>query len=171
MLHEIQGGARLLIAHDFYMINSTPRRQWSKFVCNLSVTGHPASPTPRVRLNPLPPQHQTAYTCLVTLFSVCTSHIKSCMTTHGGRRKWQKKLHARSKVVRLKPVPARSPLSQHSLQDALRMFFQPIKNGDAHLNFYTMYKKEATEYDTNYIKKYDDDLNTTLIFMRCRTWG
>ena len=25
-----------------------------------------------------------------------------------------------------------------------------------------MYKSEATEYDTDYVKKYDDDLNTTL---------
>ena len=29
-----------------------------------------------------------------------------------------------------------------------------------------MYKKEATEYDTDYAKKYDEDLNTTLIFVR-----
>jgi len=29
-----------------------------------------------------------------------------------------------------------------------------------------MYKRESTEYDTDYIKKYDDDLNTTLIFVR-----
>jgi len=30
-----------------------------------------------------------------------------------------------------------------------------------------MYKKVATEYDTDYVKKYDEDLNTTLIFV-CR---
>ena len=29
-----------------------------------------------------------------------------------------------------------------------------------------MYKREATEYDTDYVKKYDEDLNTTLIFVR-----
>ena len=29
-----------------------------------------------------------------------------------------------------------------------------------------MYKREAIEYDTDYVKKYDDDLNTTLIFVR-----
>ena len=29
-----------------------------------------------------------------------------------------------------------------------------------------MYKREATEYDMDYIKKYDEDLNTTLIFVR-----
>ena len=31
-----------------------------------------------------------------------------------------------------------------------------------------MYKREATEYDTDYVKKYDEDLNTTLIFVRYR---
>ena len=29
-----------------------------------------------------------------------------------------------------------------------------------------MYKRETMEYDTEYMKKYDDDLNTTLIFVR-----
>jgi len=53
-----------------------------------------------------------------------------------------------------------------SLQDALRAFFQPIKTDDPRLDFYTMYKREATEYDTDYVKKYDEDLNTTLIFVR-----
>jgi len=58
-------------------------------------------------------------------------------------------------------------LTRRSLQDALRTFFQPIKTDDPRLDFYTMYKREATEYDTDYVKKYDEDLNTTLIFVRC----
>ena len=29
-----------------------------------------------------------------------------------------------------------------------------------------MYKREATEHDTDYVKKYDEDLNITLIFVR-----
>jgi len=37
---------------------------------------------------------------------------------------------------------------------------------DPRLDFYMMYKREATEYDMNYVKKYDEDLNTTLIFVR-----
>jgi len=61
----------------------------------------------------------------------------------------------------------RWPLTGRSLQDALRSFFQPIKNDDPRVDFYTMYKREATEYDADYIKKYDEDLNTTLIFVRC----
>ena len=59
------------------------------------------------------------------------------------------------------------PLNELSFQDALRTFFQPIKNDDARLDFYAMYKKEAVEYDTDYVKKYDEDLNTTLIFVSC----
>ena len=53
----------------------------------------------------------------------------------------------------------------YSFQDALRTFFQPIKNDDARIDFYTMYKREATEYDTDYVKKYDEDLNTTPTFV------
>ena len=53
----------------------------------------------------------------------------------------------------------------HSIQEALRMYLQPIKNEDPHLDFFTMYKRETTEYDTEYMKKYDEDLNTTLIFV------
>ena len=52
-----------------------------------------------------------------------------------------------------------------SIQDALRMFLQPIKNDDPKVDFYTMYKREATEYDTEYVQNYDEDLNTTLIFV------
>ena len=53
-----------------------------------------------------------------------------------------------------------------SIQEALRAFLQPIKSDDPRIDFYTVYKKEATEYDTEYVKKYDEDLNTTLIFVR-----
>ena len=46
------------------------------------------------------------------------------------------------------------------------MFLQPIKNDDPQLDFYTMYKRETVEYDAEYIQKYNDDLDTTLIFVR-----
>ena len=55
---------------------------------------------------------------------------------------------------------------ESSIQDALRMFLQPIKNDDPKIVFYTMYKREATEYDTAYMQNYNEDLNTTLIFVR-----
>ena len=62
-------------------------------------------------------------------------------------------------------------LTPHSIQEALRMFFQPIKNDDPKLDFYTMYKRETTEYDTEYMQKHNEDLNTTLIFVRfCATF-
>ena len=57
-------------------------------------------------------------------------------------------------------------LTPDSIQEALRMFFQPIKNDDPKLDFYTIYKRETSEYDTEYMQKYNEDLNTTLIFVR-----
>ena len=59
------------------------------------------------------------------------------------------------------------PLTGRSLQDALRIFFQPIKTDDPRVDFYTVYKRESAEHDAEYVKKYDEDLNTTLIFVRC----
>ena len=58
-------------------------------------------------------------------------------------------------------------LTLDSMEEALRTFFLPIKNDDPKLDFYTMYKRETTEYDTEYMQKYNEDLNTTLIFVRC----
>jgi len=59
-------------------------------------------------------------------------------------------------------------LTPNSIQEALRMYFQPIKHEDPHLDFYTMYKREATEHDTEYVRKYNEDLNATLIFVSFR---
>ena len=56
----------------------------------------------------------------------------------------------------------------HGIQDALRMYLQSIKNDDPGLDFYAMYKGETTEYDTEYMQKYNEDLSTTLIFVRFR---
>ena len=53
-----------------------------------------------------------------------------------------------------------------SIQEALRMYFEPIKNGDPKFDFYAMYKREAGEYDTEYMQGYNEDLNSTLIFVR-----
>ena len=46
------------------------------------------------------------------------------------------------------------------------MYLQPIKNDDPKLDFYTMYRRETMEYDTEYMEKYNEDLNTALIFVR-----
>jgi len=48
------------------------------------------------------------------------------------------------------------------------MYLQPIKDGDPRLDFYTMYKRETMEYDTEYMQRCNEDLNTTLIFVRFR---
>jgi len=59
-------------------------------------------------------------------------------------------------------------LTPDSIQEALRMFLQPIKNEDPRLDFYTMYKRETVEYDTEYMRNRNEDLNATLIFVRFR---
>ena len=52
-----------------------------------------------------------------------------------------------------------------SIQDALRIFFQPTRTGDLRTDFYSVYQKEATEYDTNFVKRYEENLSITLIFV------
>lgn len=42
----------------------------------------------------------------------------------------------------------------------------PLKSDEARADFYNVYKRESTEYDTNCVKKYEEDLNTTLVFVR-----
>ena len=37
---------------------------------------------------------------------------------------------------------------------------------DLRTQFYEHYRKEADDYDREFMKKYDEDLNTTLIFVR-----
>ena len=57
-------------------------------------------------------------------------------------------------------------LTRPSFQEALRHFFQPTKTGDPRVDSYVMHKRESAEYDTDDVKKYDEDLNVTLIFVR-----
>lgn len=49
------------------------------------------------------------------------------------------------------------------------MFLQPIRDDDPKLDFYTMYKREAMEYDSEYMGKHSEDLNTILIFASHRS--
>ena len=44
----------------------------------------------------------------------------------------------------------------------------PPNQADLRAEFYRHYRKEAEEYDKEFMKKYDEDLNTTLIFVRHR---
>ena len=64
------------------------------------------------------------------------------------------------------PRPDCCTLTGPNIRDALRNFILPVKTEDPRVDFYTMYKRESAEYDTDYVKKYDEDLNTTLIFVR-----
>jgi len=41
----------------------------------------------------------------------------------------------------------------------------PSTKGDLRTKFYEKYRHEAEEYDREFIKKYDEDMNTTLIFV------
>jgi len=42
----------------------------------------------------------------------------------------------------------------------------PPTKGSYRTKFYEVYRREAEEYDREFIKRYDEDLNTTLIFVR-----
>ena len=57
---------------------------------------------------------------------------------------------------------------------SLRNTIEPLYSRDQHspqtqedhrTKFYERYRHEAEEYDREFIKKYDEDLNTTLIFV------
>ena len=41
------------------------------------------------------------------------------------------------------------------------------KNFNEQLQFYEDYRKETEEYDKEFMKKYEEDLNTALIFVGC----
>ena len=46
----------------------------------------------------------------------------------------------------------------------MHMYLQLIKNGHPQLDFYTMYKREAMEYDNENMQRYNEDLNITPVF-------
>ena len=41
----------------------------------------------------------------------------------------------------------------------------PVDRDDHEARFYEAYRKVAEEYDKDFLKKYEEDLNTTLIFV------
>ena len=43
----------------------------------------------------------------------------------------------------------------------------PLAQEDLQAQFYRGYRKVADEYDEEFLKKHDEDLNTTLIFVSC----
>lgn len=52
-----------------------------------------------------------------------------------------------------------------SIHSALKEFFQPLKTNDARADFFAIYRRESEEFDKENTKKYDEDLNTSLIFV------
>jgi len=75
---------------------------------------------------------------------------------------------ARFRVVRPPPaVMIRRPTVtfHHSLRSALKEFFDPLKANNPRADFYAVYRKESGEIDRDNAKKYDEDLNTSLIFV------
>jgi len=52
-----------------------------------------------------------------------------------------------------------------SLHSTLKEFFNPLRAGDPGADFFAMYRKESSDFDRDYVGKYDEDLNTTLIFV------
>ena len=54
-----------------------------------------------------------------------------------------------------------------SLHAALKEFFQPLRTNDTRADFFAIYRKESEEFDRDYAGKYDEDLNTSLIFVSC----
>ena len=60
----------------------------------------------------------------------------------------------------------RKPRTSHSIQESLRIYLQPVENGDPQLDLCTINKRETVEYDAGCMQKYNEDANTTLIFVR-----
>ncbi|KAF9789528.1 hypothetical protein BJ322DRAFT_540075 [Thelephora terrestris] len=50
------------------------------------------------------------------------------------------------------------------LHSALKEFFEPLRTNDSRTDFFAVYRREAGEFDRDYANKYDEDLNTSLIF-------
>jgi len=52
-----------------------------------------------------------------------------------------------------------------SIHATLKEFFQPFRSNDTRADFFAVYRKESEEFDRDYARKYDEDLNTSLIFV------
>ena len=52
-----------------------------------------------------------------------------------------------------------------SLHSALKEFIEPLRTNDHRTDFFAVYRKGSEDFDRDYAKKYDEDLNTSLIFV------
>jgi len=71
------------------------------------------------------------------------------------------------RISKLSPVFPRSIFKPSCSQEKELLPTQE----DPRAKFYDMYRHEAEEYDRDFIKKYDEDLNTTLIFVSLVGWS
>jgi len=55
--------------------------------------------------------------------------------------------------------------SAYSLHSALKEFFEPLRTNNSRADFFAVYRKESDVFDREHAKKYDEDLNTSLIFV------
>ena len=63
-------------------------------------------------------------------------------------------------------LPFGTPSSPtRSIHSALKDFFQPLGVNDTRADSFAVYRRESEEFDRGYAKKYDEDLNTSLIFV------
>jgi len=58
--------------------------------------------------------------------------------------------------------------SHCNLHPALKEFFEPLRTNNSRANIFAIYRKESDEFDRDYTRKYDEDLNTSLIFVSFR---
>ena len=54
---------------------------------------------------------------------------------------------------------------EKALRNALRSVLEKDGSSDPRTSFYDKFKEEVAEHDDDFHKKYDEDLNTTLIFV------
>ena len=54
---------------------------------------------------------------------------------------------------------------QISLHSVLKEFAEPLRTNDSRTDFFATYRRESAEFDRDYAKKYDEDLNTSLIIV------
>ena len=86
-------------------------------------------------------------------------------------------LPPKPKVVQFDPewyarfdvMTIQSPTSRYSLRSVLKEFSEPLRTKDPRTDSFAVYRKESEEFDRGYAKKYDEDLNTSLIFVRSPT--
>ena len=99
------------------------------------------------------------------LLTVYTSDVQSqprSWRETGGKWKRGAEWATGGQVLRFVPCLAEASLKLSCRQ---KRDLQPNQD-DLRAQFYQHYRKEADDYDKEFMKKYDEDLNTTLIFVR-----